>query len=326
MKYLSNLKKNFTRLDNRIIQDSNISVECKGVYCYLVSLPNNWQFSLKNIAKALNIGEKKLANIFKELLSHRLIKKWYYNDKNGYRRLEICLYDYGTRDNPTESKREVGLHSLPTQKGELDKKPLNANDCDIQNAETALNASENPSMPKGEVGSTYIYTKEKFTKEILNNNSASANFKNQRERHKQNLLDCANLLYDNESNLTFSKEKWLEWVEYKISRTPKITELAIKMNFKQMKRYGNNAELAVEHSIAGVYQGLFLPKDIINYTSTKKYVYDPRKGNTGQSDFSDNPDDYINENMAGVKKIGDGLFEADLFVLTGRKESKNDDI
>lgn len=138
---------------------------------------------------------------------------------------------------------------------------------------------------------------------------------------KDILLDYANELYDLQSKggvLHFTKSQWLEWVDYKLKRQLRLTKKTLELNIKQLCDFGANAYEAIKNSIGCGYQGLFLPYSA-KQNQNKKPEYNPRTGNTGESVFSDNPNDYINENMAGVTKIADGVFEADLFKLTGRK-------
>lgn len=282
MKHLANLTKNFTRLDNRILQDSSVSVECKGVYAYLVSLPNDWQFSLKNIAKALNIGEKKLSGIFKEMIGHRLLKKWYFNDARGFRRLELCLYDYTTCENPTMPNGEVGENItnkvkkailtpktnkiLQCQMGDLDKTPLNANDCDIQNAKTALNASENPSMPKWDVGSILLYTnKELYLQKKNLNKKDKAIFEKQTF---EIFLNYAKQKFENaKEKPKISLDLWLKWIESKDFALKKVkkelTAQAIDNDFNALFKLQEMRILSdrIAESIDKEWQGIWFASD-----------------------------------------------------------------
>ena len=138
---------------------------------------------------------------------------------------------------------------------------------------------------------------------------------------KKSKIDLAkDFFLENSHKITnnhFDLDLWIKWIAYKIKKSRNFGSESFEFQFKKLLECESRAREAIEYSIGQGYQGLFLPN---GNAKPQKYQYDPRKGNTGQSDFSDNPDDYINENMAGVKKIGDGIFEADLWKLTGRKQ------
>lgn len=66
----SNLTKEttgFTQVSNNLINDNRISLKAKGLYTYLYSKPNNWQFYQKNILKELKESRKAFDNAIKEL-------------------------------------------------------------------------------------------------------------------------------------------------------------------------------------------------------------------------------------------------------------------
>ena len=50
------LQKNFTIADNRIMQCEGLSFEARGLYLYMLSLPEGWEFSEGRLAKNGGIG------------------------------------------------------------------------------------------------------------------------------------------------------------------------------------------------------------------------------------------------------------------------------
>lgn len=66
----SNLTKQsvgFTQISNELVNDIRISLKAKGLYLYLFSKPNNWQFYQKNIIRKLKESRKAFDNAVKEL-------------------------------------------------------------------------------------------------------------------------------------------------------------------------------------------------------------------------------------------------------------------
>lgn len=283
MQFLQKKLSNFSILDNAILQDGGLSLEARGLYAYMVSLPDDWQFSYDRLAKANNVGLRVIRRVIAELENAKLLKRDFTTTNKGSI-VKYILFDSKTREQ----------------------------NATLQNA-TLQNATLQNATPYKEI----IDTKKESNKEI---NSFSDFKKSPKKSSKEVLLDYADEIYENElknNNLAFSKEQWLEWVDYKLKRQYRLTKRTLELNLKQLCDFGADAYNAIQNSIACGYQGLFLNKNFKN--QSKKVEYNPRTGNTGESLFSDNPNDYINEDMSGVTKIADGIFEADLFKLTGRK-------
>ena len=54
-------------MSNVILNDKCLSAKAKGVYCYLFSKPDNWDFSSERIANEFSDGEKSIRSALKEL-------------------------------------------------------------------------------------------------------------------------------------------------------------------------------------------------------------------------------------------------------------------
>ena len=96
------LQKNFTIADNRIMQCNRLSFEARGLYFYMLSLPDDWEFSEDRLAKNGGIGLCKCKRILKELFDVGLLKRdFFYNDK-GHKKSIYTLFDFETIENPTK--------------------------------------------------------------------------------------------------------------------------------------------------------------------------------------------------------------------------------
>ena len=59
---------NFTAVPNSILEDDRLSVEAKGLLCYLLSRPPNWQPRHDQLQRKLRIGRKLLKRCFGEII------------------------------------------------------------------------------------------------------------------------------------------------------------------------------------------------------------------------------------------------------------------
>ncbi len=58
---------NFAVIPNAVADDDRLSFEARGLLCYLLAKPHDWQVSIANIRKAGNIGRDKAYKLIKEL-------------------------------------------------------------------------------------------------------------------------------------------------------------------------------------------------------------------------------------------------------------------
>ncbi|EPE0650338.1 helix-turn-helix domain-containing protein [Campylobacter jejuni] len=119
MKIFKKFQKNFSIYDNNILQDCSLSLEARGLYCFMASLPDDWDFSYERLAKANNCGYDRIKRIMDELMESGLIAREFYNNEKGNRKSNYFIYDYSSMpsnenplvENPTKenpSKEKVG--------------------------------------------------------------------------------------------------------------------------------------------------------------------------------------------------------------------------
>ena len=58
----------FAQIDKRILSDTRLTWKAKGILCYLLSKPNNWQASVKDIIAQAKEGRDAVYGAFKELM------------------------------------------------------------------------------------------------------------------------------------------------------------------------------------------------------------------------------------------------------------------
>ena len=115
------LQSNFTVADNRIMQKQGLSFEARGLYFYMLSLPNGWEFSEARLAKNGGIGLDKCKRILKELFEIGLIKREFAHNEKGYKKSIYTLFDFDTIENPSKNNPtlENPLLENPTNNKEI---------------------------------------------------------------------------------------------------------------------------------------------------------------------------------------------------------------
>jgi hypothetical protein len=92
--YIDNRKYFYTTLSSQILQRKDISIEARGTWAYLSSLPENWNIHTINLRKELNIGRDKVLRIINELIDHRLCKRIEVKDEKSkkFERFDYHIY------------------------------------------------------------------------------------------------------------------------------------------------------------------------------------------------------------------------------------------
>ena len=98
-----NKTNNYTVMSNFHLQDKNLSYKTKGLLSYMLSLPEDWDYSINCLVAVSKEGNKAIRNILTEL------------KENGYLIIEKNQNDKGQYD------YEYQIYEIPhTQKGDMD--------------------------------------------------------------------------------------------------------------------------------------------------------------------------------------------------------------
>ena len=85
--------KNFTLVDNYMINDLNITPANKGVLLFMLSKPDNWNFNFEYLKKGLGIGIKAVRSNLSALEKANYLKRRQYKDDKGHYQWEYFIYD-----------------------------------------------------------------------------------------------------------------------------------------------------------------------------------------------------------------------------------------
>ena len=102
---------NFTLVPNSLLNEKQISFKAKGLYAYLNSKKDDWNFTIDLIAKNGKDGRDSVASGLKELEDFGFLERRRYKDDKGYFDIEYILksepfevikYDNPSKENPYE--------------------------------------------------------------------------------------------------------------------------------------------------------------------------------------------------------------------------------
>ena len=266
MQILQKHTTNFSIIDNNVLQDSGLSLDARGLYAYMISLPNDWHFSYDRLASANNVGLRVIRRCINELQNTSLLEIERTRTNKGIYTV-YKLYDSHTKPCKTIGKNVDSIQNIQNdrQKECIKQATNNANN-DISKQSTQDNQTN---ILQGSVlqGSKMKPLKKKDN--IQRKNLDSKESKKENIKRKNEILDFAKEIFQKESPKYFSLQKWLEWVEYKKERLSyKLTKNTISFNLKKLIEFEDLAEQAIDNSILNGWQGLFLPKRQYTHTYT----------------------------------------------------------
>jgi len=76
-------KNNFTIIDNLAIQDDTISLKATGLLCYFLSLPDDWQISVRAMSRSKTDGRNAINTAMNELEEHGYIRRYHETIMDG---------------------------------------------------------------------------------------------------------------------------------------------------------------------------------------------------------------------------------------------------
>lgn len=259
---IKRLQKNFTIADNRIIQNDNLTISAKGLYFYMLSLPNDWDFSEERLARKCKCGVTKIKTILKELFEIGLLKREFYNNDKGYRKANYIILDFDTMIENT-TLENLTLENLTNNKeinnNSFDKELLNK---EIKETKEDFSNEKSPPYIPPLVDNQKIAMEKPTLQTASKDKAKTADaLLAKKPKTKKELLDYAIAIYnqakENNPKLALTFKAWSDWVEYKLLKESKITYKTFELNLKKLVEYGDDANKIIEQSIGNNWSGLF---------------------------------------------------------------------
>lgn len=107
VKLIKNTNRNYTNISNKFAGDKSLSWKAKGIFLYLWSQANNWQFFQNEIAKHATDGADSLRKGLDELTKAGYLKRVTRHKKDGsFNGLEWVLSDDGHAEKPDNGENK----------------------------------------------------------------------------------------------------------------------------------------------------------------------------------------------------------------------------
>lgn len=134
-----NKQSNFTMVSNHVLRNTNLSLKAKGLYAYMWSLPEGWDYSVSGLTKVLKEGRDAINEALKELEREGYLVRTIlrsggkFNDMDyilnetpspftGFPHTVNPLTENPQQSNTIQTKEKKTKDPFPTEKGRASKK------------------------------------------------------------------------------------------------------------------------------------------------------------------------------------------------------------
>lgn len=114
---------NFSIVSNKIIRDTRLSLKARGLLILMLSLPDNWEFSIAGLSTTSGEGKDSIRNGVKELENAGYLTRRRKHLPNG----KLAEMEYTIYEEPIETTQEEAVQDSPTQEEPALEKPTQVN-------------------------------------------------------------------------------------------------------------------------------------------------------------------------------------------------------
>lgn len=120
----------YATVPNELLNDWCISLKSKGMYAFIQSKPDNWEFSAEKISRLLKEGLPSVKSALKELEENGYLVRRRFQNSKGFWDVEYILYENPMVENPMAENLIAGN---PTEENPTIGKPSNNNKQEFTN-------------------------------------------------------------------------------------------------------------------------------------------------------------------------------------------------
>lgn len=148
---LIKIQRFFGAVPNELLNNPDISFKAKGLYAYLNSKPDNWDFSVEGIAAQVKEGIDSVRAGIHELEKFGYLKRIKHQNEKGHWDIDYMLFECPVEEESSLGKSNEGEHPKQYKKEYTKKEYTNNNIGDDSNSSSPTNqGTDNPDeMKKG---------------------------------------------------------------------------------------------------------------------------------------------------------------------------------
>ena len=106
--------KDYTVMSNYHLRDKNLTFKAKGMLSFMLSLPDNWDYSLSGLCSVSKEGITSIRSTLNELEKFKYLKIKKVKDSKGLFEYEYYIYEYPYDNNPDIGFLHLDIHNMDT--------------------------------------------------------------------------------------------------------------------------------------------------------------------------------------------------------------------
>ena len=111
---------NFTIVDNAVLQNVNLSFEARGFFVYLLSLPDDWNFSIAGLVKQTGASESVVRRLMTELqVEGYIILNRHINERGRVTRWTWDIYETAKRSESVQKSKSPQVETTTSGKSQM---------------------------------------------------------------------------------------------------------------------------------------------------------------------------------------------------------------
>jgi len=114
------LKTQFAQTPNKLLKNKEVSLKAKGLYAFIQSKSNGWEFSAQRISMELKEGLQSINSTLQELEESKYLQRHKYQNNKGHWKVDYELHiepyiktlctETHTQENPSSDNPVIGKH------------------------------------------------------------------------------------------------------------------------------------------------------------------------------------------------------------------------
>ena len=134
--------RDYTVMSNYHLRDMLLSLKAKGLLSLMLSLPENWDYTMKGLARICKDGIDSISGGIRELEAHGYLVRARVRNENG----QLCSIEYTILEQPKEpTQTPAPVREKPIRENPIQVKPML--DAPIQENPAQLNKEESSNYP-----------------------------------------------------------------------------------------------------------------------------------------------------------------------------------
>jgi DnaD/phage-associated family protein len=239
---------NYVVLDKGFLNDTELSWQAKGLLAYMLSLPNDWEFNMKDLQKRSKNGRDSTYRIMKELIEAGYVTRVENRDGGKFGKVDYIVHEVKQSPhpgNPDTGKPDTGNPYPGNQDVLLNNKELN-------NKLTKNNDDDNnKAQPKEKENgpNAFRFYEENFYPVLSSVDIEVLNY--WLDRFPEEIVVCAmkKSLKQNVRNLAYVEKILINWEQHKVKSLEDIERLDRQHELQKMQKRGGVAyEPVYKHS------------------------------------------------------------------------------